>query len=380
MKKYDVIVVGCGGVGSAALYSLSSRGFRVAGLDKFSPPHHNGSSHGHTRAIRKAYFEHPDYVPLLQSSYKLWRELEQKSHKELMNLVGLLEVGPPDGMLVTGVRQSAELHNLPVEFLSPSEVSNQFPGLSLREEFEIAYEKDAGYLLVEDCIESFLSLAVNSGAELLTETMVLDWSAKPGGVSVRTSKGLIAGDALILAGGPWASSLLGSIDGVRLELRKKHMYWYSNQNPKYFSSSGFPVFALELPEEDNNRVYYGFPQINSDGVKLAEHTGGLLVNSADNVQNMIDPDANETDLFRRTYLPHISGSVSRHESCLYTLSHDENFYLDVHPQFDNVAFAAGLSGHGFKFAPVLGEVLADLVTKCASLHEFGYLRAKANRA
>jgi len=377
--KYDVVVVGCGGVGSAALYSLSSRGYRVAGLDRYSPPHTYGSSHGHTRAIRKAYFEHPNYVPLLVKSYELWRKLEKNVKKDLLHLVGMLEVGPPDGELIKGIRHSADVHDLPVEFLSLHETSELFPGLGLTDEFLFAFERDAGYLLVEDCIASFLALATSSGAELITDTVVSDWSASLDGVEIKTSKGTIQAGALVLAGGPWASQLLGKTQGVSLELRKKHMYWYSNDDQQYFSSSGFPVFAFELPAKDNYRIYYGFPQINSDGVKFAEHSGGLLVDSPDSIKDKHDPDAHKTDLFARTYLPHISGSVSRHETCLYTLSPDENFYLDVHPQFDNVAFAAGLSGHGFKFAPVLGEVLADLVTKSSSPYDIDFLRAREGR-
>jgi len=390
-EKYDVVVVGCGGVGSATLYNLASRGLNVLGIDKYSPPHNLGSSHGHTRAIRKAYFEHPDYVPLLQKSYELWQNLEENAQKKLMHLVGVLEIGPPDGILINGIRQSAEQHNLPVEFPSAKETLERFPGFSFTDEFDIAFEKDAGYLLVEKCIESYLSLAVSLGAEILNNTSVLDWSASSSGVEINSSKGSIQAGALVLAGGPWASSLLGNIEGVRLALRKKHMYWYSNDNPTYFESSGFPVFACELSSKDNNRVYYGFPQIDSTGVKLAEHTGGVLVNNPENTREnahesthenkyaTADPEATETDLFRRTYLPHITGKISRHESCLYTVSHDENFYLDTHPEFDNVAYAAGLSGHGFKFSPVLGEVLADLVIDGKTAHNIDFLRVNVNR-
>jgi len=180
-NNYNVVVVGCGGVGSAALYSLASRGIRVAGIDKFSPPHLNGSSHGQTRAIRKAYFEHPNYVPLLERSYELWRQLEHESNKELMHLVGLLEIGPVDGHLVSCVRKSAEKHNLPVEFLSSKEVTELSPGLYIPDNFEAAYEKDAGYLLVEKCIDSFLSVAISLGADMYTNTTVLDWSASSNG-------------------------------------------------------------------------------------------------------------------------------------------------------------------------------------------------------
>lgn len=361
-QTYDAIVVGCGGIGSATIYSLASRGLKVLGIDKFSPPHSNGSSHGHTRAIRKAYFEHPSYVPLLESSYELWSALEQTTNKELLHLVGVIEIGPPDGILINGVRTSAELHGLPVEFLSTKDAVSSFPGLYLTDELEVAFERDAGYLLVEECIETFLTLAKSLGAVIQTETSVLDWNASSSGVTVNTSSGKVEAGALALCSGPWSSSLLGNISDIKLELRKKHMYWYSNENKNYLASSGFPVFALELPSSDQGRVYYGFPQIDSSGVKLAEHSGGITVDSPTCIKDKHDPEFENTKQFRHRYLPNITGELSRHETCLYTVSHDENFYIDNHPEHRNVAYVAGLSGHGFKFAPVLGEILADLAT------------------
>ena len=377
--NYDVAVIGCGGVGSAALYSLASRGLRVVGIDKYSPPHAYGSSHGQTRVIRKAYFEHPNYVPLLIKSYKLWGELERKSTRQLMNLTGVLEIGPTDGVLIDGVRQSAKLPDLPVEFLSSKEASELYPGLYIPDHFEAAFEKDAGYLRVEQSVDSFINLATSLGANLYTNTHVLDWSASSNGVQIKTTNGLIEADSLIISGGPWASSLLGDIDEVCLELRKKHMYWYSNNDQSYLSTSGFPVFAFELPVSDGVRFYYGFPQIDSNGVKIAEHTRGILVDSADTKNVTIDPEAGDTEEFRKLYLPGITGEVCKHETCFYTVSHDENFYLDVHPQHENVVYAAGLSGHGFKFVPVLGEILADLATQVELSENIEFLRASAGR-
>ena len=293
-----------------------------------------------------------------------------------MHLVGALEVGPPDGILINGVRQSAEMHGLPMEFLSIKDASELFPGFSFTDAFEIAYEKDAGYLLVEDCIDSFLNTSVSLGAKVLTEATVHDWSVTPGGsVTVKTSTGSIEANAMVLAAGPWASALIGDIKGVQLQLRRKHMHWYSNNNPSYFSTSGFPVFAVELPAEDNHRVYYGFPQLDASGVKLAEHTGGVVVENPAAIRNAVDPDLKTTEQFQRRFLPNISGGLSKQEACLYTISHDENFYIDTHPKYKNIAYAAGLSGHGFKFSPVLGEILADLVSEGQTMHKIDFLSA-----
>lgn len=373
---FDVLVVGCGGVGSAALYSLASRGLKVAGIDRYSPPHVFGSSHGQTRAIRKAYFEHPDYVPLLHSAYELWKNLEQESQEKLLHLVGVLEAGPADGVLIEGVRNSAKQHDLLVDTLSPEEARKQFPGLWLDESFDCVFESDAGYLLVEQCISSYLQLARLRGAQLLTNTTVHEWSASSSGVEVSTSAGTLHCGSLVLAGGPWSADLVGDITGASLQLKKKHMYWFANDNKQYLASCGFPVFAIELSQD---RIYYGFPQIDADGVKLAEHTGGEPANSPDELRPYDDPDADRTAQFRKTHLPNMTGDVKRHEACLYTLSHDENFYLDTHPLHANVAFVSGLSGHGFKFAPVLGEALSDLVTKGITHHNTDFLRVNASR-
>jgi monomeric sarcosine oxidase len=356
MKAYDAIVLGIGGVGSAALYELARRGVRVLGIDRFDPPHDRGSSHGHTRVIRQAYFEHPDYVPLLVESYRLWHELEQQSGRRLYHQVGLLEVGPRDGIVVPGVLRAAADHSLEVERLSAAEIERRWPGFRVPGDLEGVFEPGAGYLLVEDCVAAQLAAAHVAGAEVRTNTEVLNWTADERGVRVYTSAGDFSAASLLVAAGSWAGRLL-ALRNLSLTVLRKSLFWFDTTATQYDGAAGCPVFLFELP----HGVFYGFPKLDARGVKVAEHTGGSPVDDPLAVRRDIDR-GEELRLreFLAAHLPDVSPSVSDHAACLYTMSPDEHFLVDRHPEHANVVFAAGLSGHGFKFTPVLGRALAEL--------------------
>lgn len=356
MKLYDAIVLGVGGVGSAALYHLARRGVRVVGVDRFVPPHDQGSTHGQSRVIRQAYFEHPNYVPLLLESYRLWRTLEAASESSLLNETGLVEVGASDGTVIPGVLQAAKIHGLPVECLGEKELGERWPGLRVGEGLVGVFEPTGGYLLVEKCVCAHLQVAKALGAELLTNTVVSGWSADEHEVRVRTSAGELVAERLIVAAGAWASGLLDEIS-LQLEVRRKSIFWLDSQDPKYCVESGFPVFLFELPDG----VYYGFPQLDSRGVKIAEHSGGQIIPDPLEVDREIDEAERQRIVdFASLHLPGVSSRVREHAVCLYTMSPDEHLIVDRHPAHANVVFAAGLSGHGFKFVPVLGRALAEL--------------------
>jgi sarcosine oxidase len=358
MSVYDVIVLGVGGVGSAALSQLARRGVRALGIDRFPPGHDRGSSHGETRIIRQAYFEHPDYVPLVKRAYTLWNELESRCGQTLYHETGLLQVGPEDGHVVSGVLNSAARHGLSVERLSPSEAARRFPGFRIPERMTSVFEARAGYLRVEDCVRAYATDAQTSGAELRTGESVREWSATENGVTVRTDAGTYFARNLIVTAGAWAGQLLGDL-GVPLEVVRKSLYWFEADAPHYREERGGPAFLFETPEGE----FYGFPEIDSQGVKTAEHTGGLPVRDPLAVNR--SEDVGETvrlRAFLTEYVPFVSNRRTRFTTCLYTLSPDRHFLVDRHPRHRNVAFAAGLSGHGFKFASVLGEVLADWAT------------------
>jgi sarcosine oxidase len=376
MKRYDAIVLGTGGIGSAALYHLARRGVRAIGIDRFHPPHDRGSSHGQTRVIRQAYFEHPVYVPLLLNSYRLWRELEQRTGRRLLHQIGLVEIGPANGVVVPGVLQAADEHRLAVEALTAVEIQRRWPGLRASDPLVGVYEPAAGYLLVEDCVAAHLEAARAAGAELLPDTEVLAWDANQQGVRVRTSNGEFTADRLIVTAGAWAGQLLADVN-IRLTIRRKSLFWFATDAVDYDASSRFPVFLFELP----GGVFYGFPKLDARGVKFAEHSGGVPVADPLAVDRAVDQE--EQQRLREIlpqFLPGVSPRVTDHAVCLYTMSPDEHFVVDRHPAHANVVFAAGLSGHGFKFAPILGQALADLALSGASELPIDFLSLERFRA
>ncbi len=356
MQHYDAIVLGLGGVGSAALFHLVRRGYRVLGLDRFPAGHDRGSSHGETRVIRQAYFEHPDYVPLLRRSYELWHELEAVSGEPLIHQVGLLQVGPADGMVVNGVLRAAALHDLPIETLSAAQTQRRFPGVSVPAGSIGVFERNAGYLLVERCVLAHLAAAQGAGAQARHDCDVQGWDASDSGIVVNTVAERFTADRLVIAAGSWSSDLLTGL-AIPLRVLRKHLHWFAGAPTEYRQSAGFPTFLFELPQG----IFYGFPRINAAGLKVAEHSGGTVITDPLTDPRQPDPaDDARVRQFLRTCLPGVGPDRTRHCVCFYTVSPDEHFLIDRHPASDRVVFAAGLSGHGFKFASVLGEVLADL--------------------
>ncbi|MBA4105838.1 MAG: N-methyl-L-tryptophan oxidase [Pirellula sp.] len=364
---YDAIVLGAGGVGSAAMWQLARRGLRVLGIDRFAPPHGEGSSHGQTRIIRQAYFEHADYVPLLLESYRLWEELEELTGQQLKVETGLLEVGPRDGIVVPGVLAAARQHGLAVEELAAAEIESRWPGFRLPEnqspDVSGVFESRAGYLKVEECVAACLAAAQRHGAELLTNVEVHDWQAGED-VTVRTSAGDFRANRLVITAGAWAGPLLHNL-GVPLEVRRKPLMWYEPRDTASSTSvtsaaNGFPCFLFELP----HGIFYGFPAVDERGLKAAEHSGGEPVADPRAVDRQLHAvDQQRVDGFLHQYIPSVRTPCRDHAVCLYTMSPDEHFLVDRHPDDPRVVFAAGLSGHGFKFTPVLGQALAELATE-----------------
>ncbi len=355
MKVYDAIVLGTGGVGSAACWQLARRGASVLGLDRFPPGHDRGSSHGQTRIIRQAYFEHADYVPLLRRAYELWAELEQVSGQRLFEQIGLLQVGPCSGVVLPGVLRAAAQHGLVVEALSADESNRRFPGFQVPADLQAVYEPRAGLLHVEACVRAHCWAAAEQGAELLSGVTVQEWSATNQEVVVRTDRGDFRAKSLVITAGAWSPKLLGA-DVAKLRVLRKHIYWFATSRPAHQAAAGAPTFLYELP----HGVFYGIPAINAAGLKCGEHSGGELVPDPLNDPRLPnDNDQARVVEFVRQFLPGIEPAIKSRSVCFYTMSPDENFLLDRHPQHANVCFAAGLSGHGFKFTGVLGEVLAD---------------------
>ena len=365
----DVIVIGTGGVGSAALRHLASRGVRVLGIDRFPGGHDRGSSHGHSRIIRLAYFEHPDYVPLLRRAYDLWAELERLQGESLLLRTGLLEAGPPTGPTIRGVLAAATQHQLVVEELSSDDCRRHFPGFIVPETAAAVFEAQAGVLRVERCVLAHLEQARRSGATTVFGESVLGWTAAPGGVEVTTDRNVYRAAGLVVTAGPWAGQLLGSLR-VPLQVRRKHLHWYPGPAESYAAERGCPAFLFETPAGD----FYGIPAFDGYGLKAGEHSGGAAVADPLVDDRSIDrEDRQRVESFLNVHLPRLARPASDHRTCFYTMSPDTHFVIDRHPEHANVVFAAGLSGHGFKFTGVLGEALADLVTTGRTDLPIGFL-------
>ena len=356
-ENFDVIVIGVGGMGSAACAELARRGVRVLGLDQFELVHDRGSSHGESRIIRKAYFEHPDYVPLLHRAYDLWHALERTTGRTLFLPTGLVLSGPPHGETIQGARLSASQHGIELQNLTLNEAQLRFPGFSFPSDHDVAFEPGAGTLLVEECVQAHIDEAVRLGATIHGNEPVLEWSSTGERVLVRTSIGEYQSKSLIITAGAGAGDSLKSLD-LPLKVVRKFVGWFPCRSNDYQARNGSPTFFFELP----HGTFYGFPSLDGSTVKMAEHSGGESVIDPWNV----DRACHTSDLIRlqqflKSHLPNVDVTPARHAVCLYTLTPDHHFVIDRHPEWTNVAFAAGFSGHGFKFCPVVGEALADLV-------------------
>ncbi len=354
-KNYDCIVLGVGGIGSAAMYYAASQGWRVLGLDRFPIGHASGSSHGQTRIIRQAYFEHPDYVPLLQSTYQLWDDLEKTSGESLFQRTGLLQVGDSQGSIIQGVKASAEEHRLTVREFDNAALRKAFPLFNYRDVDVGVLEENAGFLRVEKCVSAFARAAQSQGADFIDGVTIEGWDRGAAGYEVTTSQGCFRGRRLIIAAGAWANQIMPDLR-KRLRVIAKHQHWFRIPDERTQLEKGCPTFFFETEEG----YFYGFPDIDGNGTKICEHSGGTPVENPLEINRDIDP----LDLERVQHFAHHSLNCPRgihhdHRVCMYTMSPDEHFMVDLADE--QVAFACGLSGHGFKFAPVLGKALVQLL-------------------
>jgi sarcosine oxidase len=372
-QSHDVIVLGLGAMGSAAAYHLARRGARVLGLEQFTIAHDRGSSHGESRMIRLCYYEHPDYVPLLHRAYQLWHELERDSRRKLLYVTGGLYMGPPDSGFVAGALRAAGQHRLPHESLNRAQIAARFPQFHLPDAFTALYEPNAGFLLPELVVKTHAELASSHGADLRCATRVLAWSADQAGIRVVTDEGEHHAARLVICGGAWSGKLLADL-GVALVPRRQVLGWVHPPRPDLFQLGSFPVWAIDHPD---GTQHYGFPLApGAEALKVAHHHHGPPT----------DPDAvdrrrlpGDEDDFRpalRRFLPGADGPLHETRICMYTTSPDSHFIVDRHPRHENVIIACGFSGHGFKFATVMGEVLADLALEGSTRHPINFLRLR----
>ncbi|HVR89055.1 MAG TPA: N-methyl-L-tryptophan oxidase [Candidatus Limnocylindria bacterium] len=363
----DVIVIGLGAHGSAAAAHLARRGARAVGIEAFARGHTLGSSGGLTRVIRLAYYEHPDYVPLLKRAWELWRELERETGDELLRQTGGVYVGPRDGELVGGSLRSAREHRLAHELLDPAALHDRLPLFRFDADWWGLAEESAGYLLPERCIAAHLALAERHGAELHFAERVLSWSADGDGARVTTDGGSYRADRLVIAAGAWNPRLLPRIAPL-LEVKRVPLFWFEPIAERD-ALARLPVYIVD---SGIGHGCYGFPYLADQGLKIATHGAGT---SAD--PDTLDRQATAADeapirAFIRARLPVADGQVRMTKICMYTVTPDEHFVVDVDGP---VAYASACSGHGFKFASVIGEVLADLALDGSTRRPIGFLSA-----
>jgi sarcosine oxidase len=369
-KPYDVIVVGLGAMGSACLDALAGANRRVLGIDRFAPPHALGSSHGRTRITREAYFEHPVYVPIVRRAQELWRDLERSSGRQLFVKTGGLSIGPEDGMVVRGALASAQEFRVLHRVLSAAGVQRQFPGLQPLDDMVGVFDDRAGVLFPELCISALLARGGKAGAEVRRDESVLAWKADGEGVLVTTSTGEYRAAQLVLSGGAWMRTLVPELAGI-LKVVRQPIHWFEPSRPEEFTPTRCPV---TLWEYGSGRVFYTLPDFG-DGVKAGVHYEGKAVDPDDvDRRTTPDEDAQATDLMRR-FLPHAKGRLVESQVCLYTNTPDLHFIIDTHPLYPKqVAVVSACSGHGFKFATAIGEVVAQLLAGATPRYDLGMFR------
>ena len=374
MPAFDVAVIGLGSTGAAALYHLARRGLSVVGLEQASPGHEGGSSHGESRIIRMAYFEHPSYVDLVRLAYRNWRDLEQASGRSVITTTGIIEAGYPGASLVRDSLASAIQHDLPHEVLSGRQIRQRFPAFDLPDDWEGVFQPDGGILAADLAIRLHVEGAKTAGAEVRTQVAVR--ATEPTGAAVRlvlADGTAIEAGAVVVAAGGWIGEL---VPGLRrhLTLSRQAVCWFTPTQPALTDPDRFPVFLLDADADPTTEtpadVIYGFPDFAGTGVKAASHLlGRTLASAADARQDGDAEDALRIRLALERLIPAAAGPVRQVKTCIYTSTPDADFIVDRLAGEPRIVLASACSGHGFKFASLLGEILADLATTGATRHD-----------
>lgn len=355
--SYDTIVIGCGTMGAAACHALTARGLRVLGLDQFMPPHDRGEHHGTVKMFRMSYSESPAYVPLLRRSLAAWQSLGAAAGEMLLELRGAVYMGEPSSPLIAGALTSAREHCLPHERFSVADTRRLFPAFRVPETFVSLYEEDAGFIWCERAMAAMLSLAQQTSRfTLRTGEEVVSWRADSQHVTVQTASNTFHAASLVIAAGPWSTRVLRGLR-MPLTVTRQPQGWFQPADPALWA--GLPCWAVGLPD---GALFYGFPSLPPSGeVKTARHAPGPPI-GADGRRDPHPCDEAELRELAGAYTPRLAGVPLRTSVCVYTNSPDGHFIIDRHPAYPHVVLGCGFSGHGFKMAPAIGEMLADLAT------------------
>ena len=376
---YDAIVLGVGSMGAATCYHLAKQGHHVLGLEQFDIPHEFGSHAGQSRIIRKAYFEHPDYVPLMERAYQNWRSLEEETGAQLYVKTGLLYFGKPEHALIKGVRESATKYSIRVDDISEQQQVTRFPQFTIPSGYERLIEPDAGFVTPERSVLLYTQRALQLGATIRTKEKTLEWKKSGSTIQVRTAKGTYQCKKLIITAGPWASKMVPGLSN-NLKVTRQMIAWVKPKNWNNFELGNIPCWTIA--DHERPGIYYGFPILPVDkfggpiGLKLAHHFHGT-VSDPDSINRTptAEDEANLVYALNK-FMPEAYESTHVMKTCMYTNTPDENFILDFVPGYQDVVIATGFSGHGFKFASVVGEIMTDLAMKGSTELPIGFLSAK----
>jgi sarcosine oxidase len=370
MSGPQIAVIGLGAAGSAALYHLARRGVRAIGIDRFDLGHAFGSSHGPTRIIRLAHFENAAYGPLMRRAYTLWRELEKAAQAQLIFTTGIAEIGPKDGELIRGTLAGASRYGIPHETMDVAAFTRRYPTFKLPNDFVAVLQTDGGYLAAAAALNANIRAAMAAGAIIRTNETVVSVEPLPNRVRIKTNCDLIEADGAIVAAGPWLHRLLPELH-LPLSVTRQVVGWFEPDNAAQLVAERFPVFILET----QHGLHYGFPAYGEMGVKIAKHHHQRETVDADRYDRTVSA-ADEAVLRAplAQYLPAANGRLLSAETCLYTMTPDETFIIDHMPGFPHVVIASPCCGHGFKFSPVVGEIVTDLIMRGTSEHDIGQFR------
>lgn len=359
--EYDVIVIGVGSMGSSACYHLASRGVNVLGIEQFDITHELGSHTGQSRLIRKAYFEHPDYVPLLHKAYDGWRTLEQQSGQQFYWETGIAYFGKEDDAIMQGVQKSAQMYDLKLNKLNNTDVKDRWPQFNIPDDYQCLFEPEAGFITPERAIRTLVKMSQDLGAKIKTNEAVINWELHENGVTVITNKGEYRAAKVIFTAGAFTGNILDL--KTDLKVTRQYLSWLNEEKQHSFQINDLPCWMISEPNAGG--PYYGFPRMPDShtgprGMKIAHHKPGEIFNDSENSAAIASEEKLLNDVLDR-YFDNVTARVATVKSCKYTYTQDEHFVIDILPQHDQrVIIGCGFSGHGFKFVPVVGEALADL--------------------
>ena len=369
-QQFDCIVIGVGGMGSSAVHNLAKRGQKVLGLEKFDIPHSEGSSHGVNRIIRLAYYENPSYVPLLRRAYEMWSEIETIAGEQLLYKIGSIDTAPSGHEVFEGSLESCLLHDIPHEVLNYNQINDRFPGYEMPQGQMGLYQADGGFVLSERSIVAYVNAAVAEGAEIHARESVIKWEPEGSGVRIFTDRAEYTADRLVITAGAWAAGMVPSLVEVAVPERQV-LAWLQPTEPSLFAPENFPVFNAYFEEGR----YYGFPVFGIPGFKIGRYHHLKEVTDPDHMEREVTQE--DEDILRAAasrYFPKANGTLMTLKTCMFTNTPDDHFIIDKMPGMPQVTVAAGFSGHGFKFASVVGEIVGDLVIAGETTHDIDLLK------